>query len=408
MPKVALLCKTLNNVNPNHNKTVKIQFQIYNLHFFMTHLSITPLAQWEVVTELTTPLFISGPCSAETEEQVLETCIRLAKKPYVKVLRAGIWKPRTRPNSFEGIGSIGLKWLKEAGRQTGLPVMTEVANVKHVYEALRMGIDILWIGARTTVNPFAVQEIADALRGVDIPVMVKNPVNPDLELWIGAFERLNHAGITKIAAIHRGFSAYGKNKYRNRPQWEIPIELMRRIPDLPVICDPSHICGNRTLLQEVAQKAMDLNFGGLMIESHICPGKALSDAQQQIEPEIYHQLIENLTLRKTTSTDSVFLHNLEELREIINEFDDKILELIAQRMKIAEDIGHYKKANGITILQPNRWDEIIHTRSKHGKELGLSEEFVSALLNAIHKESIQHQATIMNATGSKIQPAKKG
>lgn len=374
----------------------------------MTNVSITPLSQWEMSVDLDTPLFISGPCSAETEEQVLETCTRLAKKPYVKILRAGIWKPRTRPNSFEGIGSIGLKWLKDAGRQTGLPVMTEVANVKHVYEALRMGIDILWIGARTTVNPFAVQEIADALKGVDIPVMVKNPVNPDLELWIGAFERLNQAGITKIAAIHRGFSTYGKNKYRNRPQWEIPIELMRRLPDLPIICDPSHICGTRTLLQEVAQKAMDLNFGGLMIESHICPGKALSDAQQQVEPERYHEIIESLVLRKPTSTDTVFLHNLEELREIINEFDEKIIDIIAQRMKVAQDIGRYKKANGITILQTNRWDEIIHTRCKHGLELGLSEEFINTVYNAIHKESIQHQAAIMNAKEAmeKIQKGK--
>ncbi|HRK25746.1 MAG TPA: chorismate mutase [Chitinophagales bacterium] len=367
----------------------------------MHTLQITPLNQWNVGTDLAKPVYISGPCSAETEEQVIETCVRIAKKPYVNMLRAGIWKPRTRPNSFEGIGSVGLQWLKEAGKITGLPVTTEVANAKHAYEALRMGIDVLWIGARTTVNPFAVQEIADALRGVDVPVMVKNPVNPDLELWIGAFERLNHAGITKIAAIHRGFSTYGKNKYRNRPQWEIPIELMRRLPQLPIICDPSHICGVRHLLQEVAQKAMDLNFTGLMIESHIHPSKALSDAQQQIEPEIYHQLIESLILRTPTITDEGFLHTLEDLREIINEHDDKLIDLLAQRMKVSQKIGEYKKTTGITILQSARWSEIVQTRCEHGAKVGLSEDFISAIFNAIHKESIRHQASVMNIKNQK-------
>ncbi|QQS28014.1 MAG: bifunctional 3-deoxy-7-phosphoheptulonate synthase/chorismate mutase type II [Sphingobacteriales bacterium] len=361
----------------------------------MTTIKNVGLEQWNIGVELGKPLFISGPCSAETEEQVLETCIRLAKKPLVHILRAGIWKPRTRPNSFEGVGSIGLQWLKEAGKETGLPVCTEVANAKHVYEALRMGIDILWIGARTTVNPFAVQEIADALVGVDIPVMVKNPVNPDLELWIGALERLNYAGIFKLAAIHRGFSTYGKHKYRNRPQWEIPIELMRRFPDLPIICDPSHICGTREYLSDIAQKAMDLNFTGLMIESHINPSKALSDAEQQLVPEMYHQLIEGLVMRSSTSADQTFLHNLEELREIINEFDDKIIELIGQRMNVSKQIGRFKKATGITILQSARWDEIIHTRCEHGLKVGLSLEFTEALYNAIHKESIQHQASVM-------------
>ncbi|MBL7784851.1 MAG: bifunctional 3-deoxy-7-phosphoheptulonate synthase/chorismate mutase type II [Chitinophagales bacterium] len=359
-------------------------------------LNITPLNDWGFQFPTDRPLIISGPCSAETEEQVMDTCVDLAKHGSVNMLRAGIWKPRTRPNCFEGIGSIGLKWIKEAGKATNLPVTVEVANVKHVYEALRMGIDVLWIGARTTVNPFSVQEIADALQGVDIPVMVKNPVNPDLALWMGAFERLNKAGITKLAAIHRGFSSHEKSKYRNRPQWEIPIEFMRQMPNVPVICDPSHICGRRDLLQTVAQKAMDLSFDGLMIESHNNPSKALSDAEQQVTPTAFGVLIDSLVLRNETSTDPVFLHNLEDLREMIDNADRELVALLAKRMKISERIGEYKRNNNIKILQADRWDEIIRQRSEIGIQQGLSAEFMFEWLNAIHKESIRHQGNVMN------------
>lgn len=361
-------------------------------------LDITPISQWGLGLTDKKPLVIAGPCSAETEQQVIDTCERLAKQEHVNILRAGIWKPRTRPNSFEGVGSVGLKWLKEAGKRTGLPVTCEVANVKHVYEALRMGIDILWIGARTTVNPFSVQEIANALEGVDIPVMVKNPINPDLKLWIGALERLNRAGISKLAGIHRGFSNHGEKFYRNTPMWEIPIALMGAIPGMPVICDPSHISGRRDILQQVSQKSMDLNFHGLMIESHINPDRALSDAKQQIVPERTNELLGSLVLRTTKSDDAVFIHNLEDLRETINEFDHKIMDLLSQRMQVAEKIGEYKKANGITILQPNRWKHILETRMEEGEGLGLSNQFVRELYNAIHNESIHHQNTIMNAT----------
>lgn len=359
-------------------------------------LNITPLSDWGFQFPADQPLIISGPCSAETEEQVMDTCVDLAKHGRVNMLRAGIWKPRTRPNCFEGIGSIGLKWIKEAGKATNLPVTVEVANVKHVYEALRMGIDVLWIGARTTVNPFSVQEIADALQGVDIPVMVKNPVNPDLALWMGAFERLNKAGINKLAAIHRGFSSHEKSKYRNRPQWEIPIEFMRQLPNVPVICDPSHICGRRDLLQTVAQKAMDLSFDGLMIESHNNPSKALSDAEQQVTPAAFGALIDSLVLRNETSTDPTFLHNLEDLREMIDNADRELVALLTKRMKISEKIGEYKRNNNIKILQADRWDEIIRQRSEIGTQQGLSAEFMFEWLNAIHKESIRHQGNVMN------------
>lgn len=363
-------------------------------------LNITPMEEWGFGFSRKEPLLISGPCSAETEEQVLETCRRLSKQK-VHLLRAGIWKPRTRPNSFEGIGSPALKWLKAASKETGIPVTCEVANTKHVFEALRMGVDVMWIGARTTVNPFAVQEIANALEGVDIPVIVKNPINPDLKLWIGALERLNKAGITKLAALHRGFSSYGKTRYRNTPLWEIPIELMRQIPELPVICDPSHICGRRDILQEVSQKAMDLNFDGIMLESHINPSKALSDAKQQVVPERYGEIVDSLVIRKTSTDDVMFQHNLEDLRESIDGKDKEVISLLAERMGIAEQIGDYKRENNITILQPSRWDELIRGRVEAGKEVGLSEQFMQDLYNAIHNESIRHQTKVMNAIGNK-------
>ena len=341
------------------------------------------------------PLVLSGPCSAETEEQVLETARQL-KEQGVHIFRAGIWKPRTRPNSFEGVGKEGLPWLKKVKEQVGMYTATEVANVNHVFEALKFGVDILWIGARTTANPFAVQEIADALNGVEIPVLVKNPINPDVELWIGAFERLNQAGIKKLAAIHRGFSTYGKTFYRNDPHWQIPIEMKRRIPNLPMITDPSHICGNRDMLFEVSQEAMDLNFDGLIIESHICPDKALSDAAQQITPEAVRKLIDKLVLRKADIGNTIIAHNLEDLREQIDKFDDKLLEVLEKRMKVADKIGLYKKKNSITILQSSRWDQLLNKRIEDGDKKGLSEDFVVKVFRAIHQESINHQTRIMN------------
>jgi len=356
-------------------------------------LQITPLSEWGYGWK--TPVFFAGPCSAESEDQVMQTARGLAKHR-VDMLRAGIWKPRTRPNNFEGIGSIGLKWLKDAGFDTNLPVCVEVANVKHVYEALRSGVDVLWIGARTTVNPFAVQEICDALHGVDIPVMVKNPVNPDLELWIGAFERLNRVGITRLAAIHRGFSTYEKTKFRNRPKWEIPIELKRRYPELPVICDPSHICGTRELLQEVSQTAMDIGLDGLMIESHINPDKALSDAKQQVVPDAYAHIIDSLIFRHEETPPESASTELESRRSNIDRIDKYIIELLAERMDIVREIGQYKKENNLTILQRGRWNEILESRHEFGRRKNLSDKFVRDVFQAIHKESIHHQAQVMN------------
>ncbi len=356
-------------------------------------LEIIPVSEWGIKNER--PILIAGPCSVETEEQVMQTALRL-KETNLDVLRGGIWKPRTRPNSFEGVGSVGLRWLKNAGRAIGVPVTTEVANAKHVYEALREQIDILWVGARTTVNPFAVQEIADALRGIDIPVLVKNPVNPDLPLWIGAFERLNAAGITKIGAIHRGFSTYGKSKYRNKPHWEIPIELKRQIPELPIIVDPSHITGKREMIHPVSQKALDLDFNGLMIESHITPDKALSDARQQITPERMVSIKKALLLRDNTTDNEVFLDRLEELRDSIDGIDERVIEVLAERMDVARQIGQCKKENNITILQKDRWDNIFQQRRDKGLDKGLTEDFMVDLYNSIHKESIRQQERIMN------------
>lgn len=340
------------------------------------------------------PLVIAGPCSAETEEQVIDTAKQLAANG-VKIFRAGIWKPRTRPNNFEGVGTIGLQWFKRVKQETGMYTSTEVANVKHVFEALKYNVDIIWIGARTTANPFAVQEIADALSGVDIPVLVKNPVNPDVELWIGAFERLNKVGIKKLAAIHRGFSSYGKSIYRNDPQWQLPIELRRRIPDLPIITDPSHICGNREMLYYVSQEAMDLNFDGLIVESHINPDKALSDAKQQITPTELDKLIKRLVLRES-KVENKILYSLEELRKQIDKYDDDVMNVLENRMKVVDQIGQYKKENNITILQRDRWDEILTKHSEKGKKKGLSEDFIIKVFSAIHQESIDHQTAIMN------------
>ena len=342
----------------------------------------------------TKPIFMAGPCSAETEEQVMNTARPLADMG-IKIFRAGIWKPRTRPSAFEGVGSEGLIWLQRVKRETGMLVATEVANVKHVYEALKYGVDIIWIGARTSANPFAVQDIADSLRGVNIPVMVKNPVNPDVDLWIGAIERINRAGIRRMAAIHRGFSTYDKSLYRNVPQWQVPIELRRRVPRIPIITDPSHICGTREFLFDISQKAMDLNFDGLIIETHCNPDKALSDAKQQVTPEGLKKILDRLVLRDPEVKDELML-TLAELRDQIDKLDDRIINLLVDRMQVAEKIGTYKKENNITILQTKRWDDMLRNRLALGMRKGLSEEFITKLFRSIHQESINHQTQIMN------------
>jgi chorismate mutase len=342
------------------------------------------------------PLIISGPCSAETEEQVIETATSLAKTGKVDALRAGIWKPRTKPGMFEGIGVKGLPWLAQAKKISGLPVAVEVATEKHVENALQFDVDILWIGARTTVNPFSVQEVCDALRGVDIPVLIKNPINPDLELWCGGIERLQKVGVKNIGMIHRGFSNYGNTEYRNAPMWHLPIEMKRRFPDMLLICDPSHICGNRTGLQSIAQKSIDLDFGGLMIETHLHPDDAWSDAKQQITPEILSEMLGNLIWRIENTDEKEFVTALATLRERINQVDDELLALIGQRMKIADKIGAYKKDNNITILQTNRWNEILAKAFKKGELLGLSKDFITKYFDAVHMESISHQNKIMN------------
>ncbi|MCC8423648.1 bifunctional 3-deoxy-7-phosphoheptulonate synthase/chorismate mutase type II [Mucilaginibacter sp. UR6-11] len=358
------------------------------------NLNIQPLNTW--ITATKEPLLIAGPCSAETEDQLVATAHLLKATGRVTALRAGIWKPRTRPGEFEGIGSIGLEWLKRAKAETGLPTAVEVATAKHVEEALKAGVDILWVGARSTANPFTVQEIADALKGVDIPVMVKNPVNPDISLWIGALERINNAGITKLAAIHRGFSSYEKSAFRNEPMWDIAIHMKTLAPHLPLICDPSHISGNRDLIGYVSQKALDLDMQGLMIESHIDPSVAWTDAKQQVTPAALSELIDHLTLRKPATSNEQVNDKLSELRNNIDKIDDLIIQKMAERMKIAEEIGTYKKDNNITILQVNRWDEILNKRINYGKALKLSPDFTEKLLELIHSESIRKQTEIMN------------
>ncbi|HEU5161682.1 MAG TPA: chorismate mutase [Thermoanaerobaculia bacterium] len=348
------------------------------------------------------PAIIGGPCSAETEEQVVETARQLAASGRVHFLRAGIWKPRTRPGEYEGSGDAGLAWLVRAREETGLPVATEVANRGHVEAALRHGIDVLWIGARTSVNPFSVQEIADALRGVDIPVLVKNPVNPDLELWIGAIERVSRAGIRRLGAIHRGFSSFQKGAFRNVPMWEIPIELRTRMPEIPLLCDPSHICGNRELIPLVAQKALDLGMNGLMIESHIHPDAAWSDARQQLTPLALDALLADLVVRAPATQDAVFRDVLGTLRREIDQLDEEIVQKLAARMKIAEKIGHYKRENNVTILQVNRWEEIVRTRGAIGRAMGLDEGFLRDMLRLIHHESIQVQTRVMNDGSARV------
>lgn len=343
------------------------------------------------------PLIISGPCSAETEEQVVQTATRLAATGKVDILRAGIWKPRTRPGSFEGIGTKGLPWLQQARKASGLPVAVEVATGKQVEDALHFDVDVLWIGARTTVNPFSVQEVADALKGVDVPVLIKNPINPDLELWIGAVERVAKAGIKNIGLIHRGFSSYGNTEYRNAPMWHLAIEMKRRHPDMLLINDPSHICGRRDILMDVAQKAIDLDFDGLIIESHIDPDNAWSDAKQQVTPERLGEMISSIIWRKEDISSEELHAAMEKMRQQINQLDDELLQLLGQRMKVADKIGQYKKDNNITILQTNRWNAILDRAFAKGEQLGLSREFITKYFDAVHMESINHQNKIMNA-----------
>jgi chorismate mutase len=336
------------------------------------------------------PLLIAGPCSAETEEQVMETARQLAAKG-VKIFRAGIWKPRTKPGGFEGNGVTALPWLKRVKEELGMYTAVEVATAAHVRDALAYDVDILWIGARTSANPFAVQEVADALEGMDIPVLIKNPVNPDLDLWIGAIERIYNAGIRKIGAIHRGFSSYDKKIYRNLPQWHIPIELKRQIPNLPIVCDPSHIGGRRELIAPLCQQAMDLNFDGLIVESHCNPEKAWSDAAQQVTPDVLDFIMNTLVIRDTNQTTE----NLSALRRQIDELDNSLLELLARRMRVSREIGQYKKEHNMPILQTQRYDEILHNRISQAEQMGMDGEFMKTVLVAIHEESVRHQQEIM-------------
>jgi chorismate mutase len=362
-------------------------------------LQLEPISSWMKVNR---PVIISGPCSAETEEQMVATAKQIAATGKVHALRAGIWKPRTRPGQYEGAGEEGLKWLIRAKQETGLPVATEVANAAHVEACLKAGVDILWVGARTTVNPFSVQEVADALKGVDIPVLVKNPINPDVELWLGALERLNKAGITKLAAIHRGFSSFEKGPFRNVPMWDLAIDLKTRVPDLDMICDPSHIAGNRDLIAFISQKALDLDMAGLMIESHINPDAAWSDAKQQVTPSALSKIIDELVARTQSTDNKTFKDTLSILREQIDHLDDEIMQKLSARMKISEKIGQYKKENNVTILQVNRWEEIVQTRIALCKAMGLNEEFTSELLKLIHHESIQVQTKVMNKVAERV------
>jgi len=343
------------------------------------------------------PLIISGPCSAETEEQVIQTAQRLAATGKVDMIRAGIWKPRTKPGMFEGIGTKGLPWLQQAKKLTGLPVTVEVATAKQVQDALTFDVDVLWIGARTTVNPFSVQEVADALRGVDVPVLVKNPVNPDMELWSGAVERVARAGIKQIGLIHRGFSSYGNTEYRNAPMWHLAIDMKLKYPGVPMINDPSHICGRREILLDTMQKAIDLDYDGLMVEAHIDPDKAWSDAKQQVTPEQLKEMLDKIIWRKEDINSEEYHAALEKLRQQINHLDDELMQVLSQRMKIAEQIGQYKKENNITILQTNRWNEIIEKAFAKGEKIGLSKEFIMKYFDAVHMESINHQKKVMDS-----------
>ena len=336
------------------------------------------------------PLIIAGPCSAETEEQVMETARALAAEGF-HIYRAGLWKPRTKPGGFEGVGTAGIAWLQRVKRETGMYTATEVATREHVAAALKGGIDLLWIGARTAANPFAMQEIADALRGADVPVLVKNPVSPDLELWIGAIERIYNAGIRRIGAIHRGFSSIDKNLYRNHPLWAVPIELHRRLPALPIFCDPSHIGGKRELIAPLSQQAMDLGYDGLIIESHCMPDCAWSDKAQQVTPDALAYITRNLVIRDETITTE----SLTELRSQIDKLDDELLELLTRRMRVSRDIGQYKKEHNMPVLQTQRYEELLARRAGQAEQVGMDREFMRTVLQAIHEESIRQQMEVL-------------
>ena len=342
------------------------------------------------------PMIISGPCSAETAQQVMDTAIEIAKNPQVGLFRAGIWKPRTKPGMFEGVGAPALAWLKDAKAATGIPTTIEVATAAHVELALKHEVDVLWIGARTTTNPFSVQEIASALDGIDVPVLIKNPINPDIELWVGALERIEKTGKSHLGLVHRGFTEFGNTIYRNAPMWQLPIEMKRRYPNIPLICDPSHISGNRQLLQSVAQTSIDLDFSGLMIESHITPDEAWSDAAQQITPAQLSTMLLQLIWRSAKSESEHLHESLDILRTKIDEYDNQLIELLAERMKMADQIGAFKKENNITILQSERWNQILDKILAKANQLGLSETFVRKYIEAVHLESINHQNKIMN------------
>ncbi len=348
-----------------------------------------------VFPDLTRPVIIAGPCSAETEEQVLDTARQIADLGTVSYYRAGIWKPRTKPGQFEGVGREGLAWLQTVKQETGLKICTEVASTAHVYEALKHGIDLLWIGARSTVNPFTMQEIADALQGVDIPVLVKNPVNADLDLWLGGIERIQKAGIDRVGVIHRGFSHFGQKKYRNVPLWQLPIELMRRLPGMTIIGDPSHICGNRENLMDIAQQGLDLNYNGLMIETHRDPDVAWSDAKQQVTPARLKEMLATLVIRDKDTVDRTFQQKISVFRREIDRLDDELLNLLSHRMDVSERIGEVKRESQVSIFQPSRWNEILEKACEKGRERGLSEDLVTGVLRAIHQESINRQNLIM-------------
>ena len=337
------------------------------------------------------PLVIAGPCSAETEEQVMTTARQLADKG-CRMFRAGVWKPRTKPGGFEGQGETALPWLQNVKKSTGMLVATEVATPEHVELALKYGIDILWIGARTSANPFAMQALADSLKGVDVPVLVKNPVNPDLELWIGALERINQAGVTRLAAIHRGFSSYDKKIYRNLPMWQIPIELRRRFPSLPIMCDPSHIGGSRELVAPLCQQAMDLGFDGLIVESHCSPDSAWSDAKQQVTPDVLDYILSLLVIRD----EKVTTEGIHVLRKQIDELDNQLIELLAKRMRVCREIGQYKKEHNITVLQTSRYNEILDKRGAQGALCGMSADFIRSVFEEVHEESVRQQMEIIN------------
>ena len=360
----------------------------------VTNLKVMPISHW--LPKIDNPLLISGPCSLESEEQALSTARELAKDKRVFVYRGGIWKPRTRPGMFEGVGSIGLEWLKLVKQETGLMTGTEVANAQHVEECLKAGVDVMWIGARSTASPFVVQEIADVLKGTDQIIMVKNPVNPDVQLWVGALERLNQAGLKNLVAIHRGFTPFSESKYRNFPNWKTVIELRRLLPNLPIICDPSHISGKREYLFEISQKAFDLGLDGLMIESHIDPSCALSDKDQQVTPADLAKILDRLVIRYASSEDPQFENKLELLRGRIDAIDHEIMEVLAQRMGIVKQIGQYKKENKVTALQINRWAQIMEDRSRLAEKLDLDDAFVQAIFQLIHEDSVRQQSEIMD------------